>query len=144
MKPQFFLFLLCFVFFALVYLAFEVLVFRLACRIARANQPTAGRTIAMTFAVVLTVFIAEGVLAAVVKQAYTFGGFPLWEAGLVGFFLGLPVHMALASVIHAKMMSVTLGEAVGVWFVEKSMKLSFMVVGAGLVGVFIFAQRWNG
>lgn len=144
MKPQFFFFLICFAFAALVYLAFEVLVFRLACRIARATQPTPAKTIGMTFAVVLAVFVAESVLAAAVERAYALGGFPLWETVLVGFFLGLPVHMALASIIHAKMMRVTLGEALGVWFVEKSMKLGLMAVAAGVIGVIVFAQRWAG
>jgi hypothetical protein len=144
MKPEFVLYLFCFAFVAVVYLAFEVLVFRLACRLARVGQPTTGRTIAMTFAVVLAVFVAEGILATAVERAYTLGGFPLWEAGLVGFFLGLPVHMALASVIHAKMMRVTMGEAVGVWFVEKSMKLGLMAVVAGLFGVLLLVQRMTG
>lgn len=143
MNPQFVFYLFCFGFATLVYLAFEVLVFRLACRIARVEQPSPGRTIGMTFAVVLVAFVAEGVLATIVKQAYTLGGFPLWEAGLVGFFLGLPVHMLLASFIHAKMMRVTLGEAVGVWFVEKSMKLGLTAVAAGLFGVVLLAQRMN-
>ena len=144
MNPQFVTFLLCGAFVLVVYLAFEVLVFRLACRLARVDQPTAGRTLGMTFAVMLAVFVAEGLLAAAVERAYTVGGFPLWEAGLVGFFLGLPVHMALASVIHSKMMGVRLTDAVGVWFVEKSMKLGLMGMAAGMVGVVILVQRVGG
>ncbi|MEO2087985.1 MAG: NADH-quinone oxidoreductase subunit H, partial [Gemmataceae bacterium] len=66
MNPQFITFLLCGAFVLVVYLAFEVLVFRLACRLARVDQPTAGRTLGMTFAVMLAVFVAEGLLAAAV------------------------------------------------------------------------------
>lgn len=144
MRPGVFLFLVCLAFVVLVYLAFEVLVFRLACRLARVPPPTAARTIGFTFAVLAVAYLAEAVLAAAVVWAYTRGGFPLWEAGLVGFFLGLPVHMLLASVIHTKMMGVSLGEALGVWFVEKSMKLGLVAVAAGLVGVAVLAQRVAG
>ncbi len=144
MKPEFVFFLVCGAFVLVVYLAFEVLVFRLACRLARVDQPTAGRTIVLTFAILIADVVAGGVLGGLVERAHAAGGFPLWEAGLVGFFLGLPVHMALASVIHAKMMGVRLSDAVGVWFVEKSMKLGLMGVVAGMIGVVLLVQRVGG
>ena len=143
MKPFVLVFLLCVAFLVVTYLLFEVLVFRLACRLARVPPPTAGRTVGLTFVVVAVAFVVEGILAAAVERAYSFGGFPLWEAGLVGFFLGLPVHMLLASAIHAKMLGVTMGEALGVWFVEKSMKLAMVALAAGLFGALVLLQRVN-
>jgi hypothetical protein len=144
MKPGYFVFCVCLSFVVLTYLAFEVMVFRLACRLARVSVPSPARTLGLTFAILFAAFLAEGLLAALVERAYTLGGFPLWEAGLVGFFLGLPVHMLLASAIHAKMTGNSIGEALGVWFVEKSMKLALVTVAAGMVGLAVLVQRVNG
>jgi hypothetical protein len=144
MKPEFFLVLVCTAFAVLVYLAFEVMVFRFACRLARVAEPSPARTIGLTFAILVAAFVAEGALAGVLMVAFTRGGFPLWEAELVGFFLGLPVHMVLASVLHAKVLGATIGEALSVWFVEKSMKLALAAVGAGGVGLILLVQRVGG
>jgi hypothetical protein len=125
----------------MVYLSFEVLVFRFACRLARVPQPTPARTIGMTIAILISAIVAEGVLNGLIVQAYKQARFPLWEAGLVGFFLGLPVHMALASVLHAKIIGATISEALSVWFVEKSLKLGLAAVAFGGIGLVLLIQR---
>jgi hypothetical protein len=87
------------------------------------------------------VFIAEGILGAAVRAAYQAGGYPLWEAGLVIFFVGLPVHMLVSAAIHARLASQSFGDGLSVWFVEKSIKLMMALVLGGLLALVIFSRR---
>lgn len=136
MNPQHLLFLACIAFVVLVYLSAEVLLLRLACRITRVNPRTVFRSIGLVLASLFVGAIAEGALGWGVERAYSLGGFrdKIWEAGLVGFFVGLPVHMLLISFLHAKMMRVTFAEGMSVWFVDKAMKL---VIGGAALGLFV-------
>jgi hypothetical protein len=132
----------CAAFFVTVYLIAEVLLLRLACRIARVNPRTVFRSVGLVLASLFVGAIAEGALGWGVERAYSAGGFPLWEAGLVGFFLGLPVHMLLISGLHSKMMRVTYAEGLSVWFVDKAMKLAIGGAGLGLFVVLLSLQRF--
>ena len=142
MNPQHVLFAACAAFFVAVYLTAEVLLLRLACRIARVNPRTVFKSVGLVLASLFVGAVAEGALGWGVERAYSAGGFPIWEAGLVGFFLGLPVHMLLISFLHAKMMRVTFGEAMSVWFVDKAMKLAIGGAGLGLFVVLLSLQRF--
>ena len=62
-------------------------------------------------------------------------------AGFVAFFLGLPVHMAVCSSIHAKMLRRPLSEGISVWLVEKSIKLGLISIGLGIVALLILASK---
>ncbi|MCU0703953.1 MAG: hypothetical protein MUF18_08260 [Fimbriiglobus sp.] len=142
MNPDHLLILLCAAFFVFVYLTAEVLLLRLACRIARVNPRTVFRSVGLVLASLFVGALAEGMLGWGIERAYTLGGFPIWEAGLVGFFVGLPVHMVLIAFLHAKMMRVTFGEGMAVWFVDKAMKLAIGGVALGLFVVLLNLQRF--
>jgi len=144
MKPQILLVAACAAFLVAVYLIAEVLLLRLACRIARVNPRTVFRSIGLVLASLFVGALAEGALGWGVERAYTVGGFAdrLWEVGLVGFFVGLPVHMLLISFLHAKMMRVTFGEGMAVWFVDKAMKLAIGGAGLGLIVALLALQRF--
>jgi hypothetical protein len=144
MNPQHLLFFACLAFVVLVYLAAEVLLLRLACRITRVNPRTVFGSIGLVLASLFVGAIAEGALGWGVERAYSLGGFrdKIWEAGLVGFFVGLPVHMLLISFLHAKMMRVTFAEGLSVWFVDKAMKLLIGGVALGLFVALLSLQRF--
>lgn len=136
MNPQTFFGLACVAFLVVVYLVAEVLLLRLACRIARVNPRTVFRSVGLVLASLFVGALAEGVLGWGVERAYSLGGFrdKVWEAGLVGFFVGLPLHMLVISFLHAKMMRVTFAEGLSVWFVDKAMKLA---IGGAALGLFV-------
>ncbi len=142
--PQLLLFLACGAFVFLAYFVFEVLLFRYSCRLAKVPRPGFLRSVAIVVVVLFAVSLAEGALGGLVREAYVFGGYPLWEAGFVAFFLGLPVHMAVCSALHAKMLGRPLSEGLSVWLVEKSIKLGLISIGAGLFALLILANKANG
>ena len=142
--PQLLLFLACGAFVLLAYFVFEVLVFRYSCKLARVPRPSLLRSISIVIVVLFAVSVAEGALGSIIREAYVAGGYPLWEAGFVAFFLGLPVHMAVCSALHAKMLGRPLSEGLSVWIVEKSIKLGLISVGAGNFALWIRANKANG
>lgn len=142
MNPNVILFAGCAAFFVVVYLIAEVLLLRLACAIAKVNPRSVFRCVGLVLGSLFVGALAEGALGWGVERAYSAGGFPLWEAGLVGFFLGLPVHMVVISTLHSKMMRVRFGEAMSVWFVDKAMKLAIGGAGLGLFVVLLSLQRF--
>ena len=135
------LFLGCAAFVLVAYFLFEVMLFRWSCRLAKVPQPGVLRSVAIVLSVLFAVSVAEGALGSVVTEAYNLGGYPLWEAGFVAFFLGLPVHMAVCSSIHAKMLRRPLSEGISVWLVEKSIKLGLISIGLGIVALLILASK---
>jgi len=135
------LFLVCGGVALLFYFAFEVLIFRLSCRLTGAPRPTLGRSIGIVLVVLVAVSAVEGLISSGIVEAYIAGGYPLWEAGLVAFFVGLPIHMLVASAIHAKMMGMSFIEGFAVWFVEKAIKLGLIAFGAGTIALVLLLSR---
>ncbi len=141
MKPELLIVVACIGFAVGVYLAVEVLLFRLACKLTRVDPRSMLKSIAFTLITLVAVFLVEGLLGGLVERIYTGGGFPLWEAGVVGFFLGLPIHMGLVSFIHARFLRIPFSDALAVWFVDKSMKLAIGGVALGLFALLLNIQR---
>jgi hypothetical protein len=125
-------------------LLFEIGMFRLACRLCHVPQPGYARTVGIVMLLLAAPTVADGILAAVLAEAYTAGGYPLWEAGIVEVFVALPVHMVLCSAIHARMMNIRVAEGLTVWFVEKVLKLSLLLAGGVLLAVLLLAKAANG
>ncbi len=135
------LFLACAAFVLISYLLFEIMLFRFSCKLAKVPRPSLLRSASIVIVVIFAVTVAEGALGSLIREAYVLGGYPLWEAGFVAFFLGLPVHMAVCSALHSKMLGRPLSEGLSVWIVEKSIKLGLISVGAGIFALLIFANK---
>ena len=135
------LFLACAAFVLITYFLFEIMLFRFSCKLAKVPRPSLFRSASIVIVVIFAVTVAEGALGSMIREAYVLGGYPLWEAGFVAFFLGLPVHMAVCSALHAKMLGRPLSEGLSVWLVEKSIKLGLISVGAGIFALLIFANK---
>lgn len=136
MKPvQLILVLACVSFVVMAYFAFEVMLFRLSCALAKLPRPSVPRAVGIVCAVALAVAAAEGVLGFAVTQAYIAGNYPLWEAGLVTFLVGLPVHMAVCATVHAWLMDIKFSDGIAVWKIEKGIKAAVIAVGAGVAGL---------
>jgi hypothetical protein len=134
--PVLMLVLLLGAFLLAAYVAFQVLVFRLSCALAGLARPTVPRSVGIVCAAAMAVAVANGVLSFVVTRAYVAGGYPLWEAGLVAFFVGLPVHMLVCALTHKWLLDVRLTDGIAVWVFEESIKtgiIAFLGLLAGLV-----------
>lgn len=141
MKPaQVILVLACLSFVVFAYFAFEVMLFRLSCGLARLPRPSVPRAVGIVCAVAVAVAAAEGVLGFAVTQAYIAGNYPLWEAGLVAFLVGLPVHMAVCAAVHSWLMDIRFTDGIAVWKIEKGIKAAVLAVGGAIAGlVFLLA-----
>jgi len=127
--------LVCLGFVLLVVLAFEVLIFRAACSLCKIPQPGFLRTIGL---VVLLLAVPAGVdafFSGVLYEVYQTAKYPLWEAGVVQFFLALPVHMTICSAIHAKVVRIPMSQGLSVWLVEKLLKLAIITLIVGFIAL---------
>ena len=124
--------------------AFEVGVFRLACGLCRVPVPPAGRTLGLVMTLLVVPAVADAIFSALLYEVYSAVGAPLWEAGLVQFFLALPAHMAICSAIHSKLMRLTLSDGLAVWLVEKLLKLALVLAAAGVVGGVVLVAKLLG
>ena len=128
----------------LTLLGFEVFVFRLSCMICGVPQPGLFRSFGTVSVLLLVPAVVDAVFGAGLTQAYRAGGYPLWEAGLVQFFLALPAHMAICSFIHAQMMNLKLGEGLAVWFVDKLLKAVVLLTLVGGVALLLVLGQLKG
>lgn len=122
-------------------LSFEVGIFRLACNICGVPLPPAGRTLGLVFTLLVVPAVVDAIFSGLLYEVYTAGGYPLWEAGIVQFFLALPAHMVICSAIHAKTMRLPFGSGLAVWLVEKLLKLGLLLAGGAVVGLVVLVAR---
>jgi hypothetical protein len=133
--------LCCFGIILFVFLGFEVALFRLSCAICKVPQPGIVRTVGIVFLLLVVPAIVDGIFGGVLIEIYKATEYPLWEAGLVQFFLALPVHMAICSFIHARTVGIRVGQGLSVWLVEKLLKLTLLVAVVGIVTVLVLAGQ---
>lgn len=132
--------LLCLGMTVFLILAFEVSVFLVACAACRVPRPGVLRTVGLALILVVVPTVVDAVFSGALFEIYRATNYPLWEAGLVGFFISLPVHMAICSVIHAKVVQIRVTEGVAVWLIEKLIKLTLLAAVAGVVALFLLAK----
>ena len=118
---------------AIVYFFFEVSMFRFSCRVAKVALPAPLRVLSVVFTSIVIGLVTASVLAGLIERVYTLGGFPIWEASLVGIFVELPIHMLLVSAMHSRMTGIGFRDALSVWFVEKLIKLIMLAVFGGIL-----------
>ena len=122
-------------------LAFEVAVFRVSCTLCKVPRPGLVRTAGLVLLMLGVPAAVDGAFGGVLIEVYRATNYPLWEAGLVQFFLALPVHMAICSAIHAKVARIRVGQGLAVWLVEKLLKLALLVAVVGVIALLVLAGR---
>lgn len=122
-------------------LGFEVAIFRVACSLCRVPQPGLVRTTGIVAVLLLVPAVVDAIVGAILTEAYLAGNYPLWEAGLVEFFIALPVHMAICSTIHAQMVRIPMTHGLSVWLVEKLLKLMMLAAIVGVIALVILARQ---
>jgi len=118
----------------------EVMIFRVSCTIAGVPRPGVGRSIGVILLSMFTLSITSTLLGGAVWWVHQAANFPLWEAGLVAFFIGLPVSMLVNGIIHAKMTEMRLSDGMAVWFVEKLIVAILIGLTLGLLALIFFGR----
>ena len=133
--------LLCLGTFLFLILAFEVAVFLIACAACRVPRPGVLRTVGLALLLVAVPSVVDAIFSGALYEIYKATNYPLWEAGLVSFFISLPVHMTICSVIHAKVVRIRVTEGVAVWLVEKLIKLTLLTALVGMIAVLLLLSK---
>lgn len=122
-------------------LAFEVAVFLIACAACRVPRPNVLRTVGLALLLVAVPSVVDAIFSGALFEIYKATNYPLWEAGLVSFFISLPVHMTICSFIHAKVVQIRVTEGLAVWLVEKLIKLTLLTALVGLVALLLLISK---
>ena len=133
--------LLCLGSIVFLVLAFEVAVFLIACSACRVPRPGVLRTVGLALLLVAVPSVVDAIFSGALFEIYKATNYPLWEAGLVSFFISLPVHMTICSVIHAKVVRIRVTDGLAVWLVEKLIKLTLLTALAGLVAMLLLLSK---
>ncbi|QEL17233.1 hypothetical protein [Limnoglobus roseus] len=122
-------------------LTFAVFIFQVACRWCRLERP--GFFAASGIVVVSWIVwaIVEAIMISILQEVYRAAGYPPWEARIVGFFIGLPSHMLVTTVLHMGLMRVKLGKAIEVWFIQQMMLFSIILAITGVLVVGFLAAK---
>lgn len=115
--------------------------FLLACRLAGLPQPRLSSAIGVVIATAAVWFVVEALLLGVLRAIYDAAGFPPWEVWLVGLFAGLPVSLGAATLLHVVFLRVSTSQAIQVWFIERIIRLSFVLAGVGVFCIVLLAKK---
>ena len=102
-------------------------VYRLACVLCGLPRPSVLTASGVMMVTIVSVALAESIMGAVVELSCDAAGLPRWEAGVITFFLFLPIDLVISSGIHAGLMGIRFGKGIEVWFVQMLIYLSIAV-----------------
>ena len=88
--------------------------------------------------------IAEAILGEVVKEASSAARLARGEAGVITFFLALPIDLVISSGLHAGLMGIRFGKGIEVWFVQRLIQLSILAAIAFVAALVVLVQNLNG
>ena len=88
-----------------------------------------------------SVGLAESVMGAVVELSCKSAGLPGWEAGVIIFFLVLPIDLVISSGVHAGLMGIRFGKGIEVWFVQRLIYLSLVAAVAFVAAIVVLIQN---
>lgn len=116
-------------------------VYRLACVLCGLPRPTVLNASGVMLVTVVSVALAESVMGAIVEVACKTAQLPVWEAGVIIFFLVLPIDLVISSGIHAGLMGIRFGKGIEVWFVQRLIYLSLLAAIAFVAAIIVLIQN---
>lgn len=138
--------LFCFVLLMLVPLALFLVTFiyRWSCSLCGLPKPTVLVAAGIMFVAWLSLGMAVGVLRGVVSSACAAVELPRWEAGLITFFLALPVDLVISASIESGLMGVRFGKGVEMWYTQRLIQLTLVACIGLVIGLLILFQQLGG
>ena len=116
-------------------------VYRLACVLCGLQRPTVLNASGVMLVTFVSVVLAESIMGALVELACKSARLPAWEAGVIFFFLFLPVDLIISSGIHAGLMGIRFGKGIEVWFVQRLIYLSLVAAIAFVAALVVLIQN---
>ena len=116
-------------------------VYRLSCVLCGLPRPTVLNASGVMLVTVVSVALAESIMGEVVTLACRSAQLPPWEAGVIIFFLVLPIDLVISSGIHAGLMGIRFGKGIEVWFVQRLIYLSLFAAVAFVAAVVVLIQN---
>lgn len=141
-----FVFFACICFLLVIPVALFLLtyIFRLSCVLCGLPRPGVLISSGKLFVSWVVVSIAVALLYMGVQQVCQYANVPRWEARPVTWLLALPVDLVLSSSIHAALTSIRFGKAVEVWFVQRLILLSILLVVLFIIAAVLLVQALTG
>ena len=112
-------------------------VFRQACVLSGLPKPSVATAAGVMLLIRVSTTVSEAVMNVIVQETCRAAGLPRWEAGIIVFFLLLPIDLLLSAALHAMLMNIKFGKGIEVWFIQMLIYLAIGIV-AGLVGLIIY------
>ena len=119
-------------------------IFRLSCTLCGLPKPGVMVSSGKLFVSWVMVTIAYAILRMGVLAICQAVGVPRWEADPAAWLLVLPVDLVLSSAIHAGLTRIRFGKAVEVWFVQRLILLSILVVILFIIALVLAIQMLAG
>jgi hypothetical protein len=113
-------------------------VFRQSCVLCGLPRPSVATAAGVLLLIRIGTTISEAVLNEIVQRSCEAAGLPRWEAGIIVFFLLLPVDLLISAALHSALMNIKFGKGIEVWFVQMLMYLAIVIL-AGVAGIIIYA-----
>jgi hypothetical protein len=113
-------------------------VFRQSCVLCGLPKPSVATAAGVILLIRIGTTISEAVLNEIVQRSCEAAGLPRWEAGIIVFFLLLPVDLLISAALHSALMNIKFGKGIEVWFVQMLMYLAVVIL-AGVAGIIIYA-----
>jgi len=134
----------CFLFFLLLpgLLFLLTYIFRQSCVLSGLPKPSVLAAAGHLFLITIAQFFVDLVMVKGVEWSCDQAGVPRWEAGIIIFFLFLPIDLVISSGIHAGLMGIRFGKGIEVWFVQRLIYLS-IVAAIAFIAAIVFLVRAN-
>lgn len=119
-------------------------VYRLACTLSGLPKPSVISATGVMLVTVVSVGVAESIMGWAVEESCASAGLPRWEAGVITFFLALPVDLLISSAIHARLTSMRFGKAIEVWFIQRLIYLVILAAIVFVAALYVLIKQMNG
>ncbi len=113
-------------------------IFRQACVLCGLPKPSVVTSAGVMLLIRVSTFVTEAVVEVIVAESSRVAGLPRWEAGIIVFFLILPIDLLISAGLHAGLMNIRFGKGIEVWFVQWLIILSIaLVIGFGATLIYL-------
>jgi hypothetical protein len=116
-------------------------IYRWSCVLCGLPRPTVLVAAGIMFVGWLSLAMAVGVLELIVREVCGAAGVPLWEAGIVLFFLALPLDLTVSAGIESGLMGVRFGKGVELWYTQRLIQLSILAAVGFVAGVIVLIYQ---
>ena len=117
-------------------------IFRQSCVLSGLEKPSVLAAAAHLFLITIAQTFADFVMVELVRWGCDAAKVPPWEAGIIMFFLFLPIDLVISSAIHAGLMGIKFGKGIEVWFVQRLIWLS-IVAAIAFIAAIVFLVKAN-